>query len=348
MLSNLCDRIADFRVRAEDRTWRAMVKMAEMRLLGARSSTSAPFPPSHVLLEIITKCNFRCQWCRLSEKEYREAHEAKMPLEAILKILPQFAGVKVLMLYGLGEPLLHDGLEEIVREARKYVPCVCFTTNGTLMTEQRARSLARAGLSRIHLSLDSLDAGFFKKVTGGGDLDHVLNNVETFSRSTGLPVRIWAVVCRENVEQLPTLVSLKERIPTFDFLHFQMASGSDLLDKHNYSSSIPAAEMAAFKARIKRMCADRDITTDVGLLPEHPLVFPRTGICTAPWTGTVMINVKGWLTPCCILRSNEMANVFEVGFREAWNGAAMKGFRSNILAGRYIPDCYKWCGYKSV
>ena len=347
MLKKICDRISDIQVRAEDRNFQSILKMAELKFLGSKSSTIAPFPPSHVLLEIITRCNLRCQWCRLSEKEYRDKHGAKMELDDILRLLPQFAGVKVLMLYGLGEPLLHDDLETIIAEAKKYVPCVCFTTNGTLLTEKRTRSLAEAGLSRIHVSLDSLDHDFFKKVTGGAEIDKIINNLEYFSRKTGIEIRIWSVVCRENVEYLHELVSLKKKIPTFNFFHLQMASGTELLDKHDYSSVIPADQMKAFKDRIKSLCKDYNVITDVGLLPDIPPTAPRTGICSAPWTGTVMINVNGFVTPCCVLRSHNMANVHEVGFKSAWNHRNLKSFRKNILQGRYISDCFNWCGYVS-
>lgn len=348
MLGNLCGRIADFKIRAEDRKLGGMLKMAELKFRTEKSSTFAPFPPSHVLLEIITKCNLRCQWCLQSEKEYMEKLNAKMALEDILKLLPQLSGVKVLMLYGLGEPLLHKELEIIIGEARKYVPCVCFTTNGTLLSEKRSKSLASAGLSRIHVSLDSLNHDFVKKVTGGADIDKILNNLEIFSRTTNIPVRIWSVVCRENIEYLHELVALKKRAPSLEFFHLQMATGSELLDKHNYSATIDSEQMKAFKKKVKSHCKENGILTDVGLLPDRPAPVPLRGICSAPWTGTMMINVNGFITPCCILRTNQLANVFEIGFKKAMNHQNFRAFRKNILAGKYIPDCKNWCGYEST
>jgi MoaA/NifB/PqqE/SkfB family radical SAM enzyme len=334
----------DLRIRAAERSPKAIFKRASLKLLQSWSSTRAPYPPSHIQLELTTRCNLRCIWCSLSDPEYRKEHTGDMPLPEVLRLLPQLKGSKVLLLYGLGEPLVYKGLEEVIAEARKHVPCVCFTTNGVLLTKERSQSLAEAGLSRIHLSLNSLDAEFVKKVNGS-DLNAILDNIGTFSRTTDLPVRIWAVVCRENIEQLHRLVELKDRIPTLEYLHFQLATGAKLLDKHNISSVILAEQMTRFKQQLRELCRARDIATDVRLLPDKPLVSPRQDICPAPWTGTVYINVQGYLTPCCILRGTNLENVFEVGFRAAWNGGRMQDFRGEILKGEYLPGCCNWCGY---
>ncbi|MDY6856465.1 MAG: radical SAM protein [Thermodesulfobacteriota bacterium] len=340
--------ISDIKVRSAQRSVRGMLKLLELKVLGSKASTRSYFPPSHVLLELITKCNLRCQWCRLSEKEYREENSLQIDITNVLQLLPELHGIKVLMLYGLGEPLLYPDLERVIREAKRYIPCVCFTTNGTLLTEKRSKSLAEAGLSRIHVSIDSLDRDLVKRVTGGADIDMIIKNIETFSKTTDLPVHLWAVVCNENIDCLHEIISLKKRIPSFNFMHFQLANGATLLNKHGYTSDIPSHQMKEFKHMTRRLCDENNIATDIGLLPDDPIPDPRFGICSAPWTGTVMINVNGFLTPCCVLRSYKMANVFEIGLKEAWNHKNMRDFRKNILNGKYNQDCYNWCRYKSV
>ena len=107
----------------------------------------------------------------------------------------------------------------------------------------------------------------------------------------------------------------------------------------------PKGKRAGSKQQIGELCRTHDITTDVGLLPDKPFDRPRQGICPAPWTGTVLVNVHGYLTPCCVLRDTNLENVLEVGFKAAWNGATMREFRRNILRGQYCQDCCNWCGY---
>ncbi|MGH9362549.1 MAG: radical SAM/SPASM domain-containing protein, partial [Thermoanaerobaculia bacterium] len=282
--------------------------------------------------------------CALNDREFRKSRAGEMPLSRALELVRQMRGVKVLLLYGLGEPLLYKGLEEVIREARRRIPTVSFTTNATLLTGERSRSLAAAGLSRIQVSLDSLDPEYHRRVRGG-ELPAILENVERFSRVTGLPVHLWAVVTAENVRRLHEVVELKARIPTLEHAHFQLLDGEHLRAKHNLEGRIPREVMVPFKRRLYRRCRELGLSTDVDLLPDEPPSGYSRGICPAPWTGVAHIDYAGHVNPCCVMPEVALDSAVELGFRRAWNGPQMRRLRREILEGSYLPSCQNSCGF---
>ena len=62
---------------------------------------------------------------------------------------------------------MREDLEEIVRIGAKWMDEVSMTTNGTLLSQEKSRSLSRAGLNRINVSLDSFDGDLYRKITSG-------------------------------------------------------------------------------------------------------------------------------------------------------------------------------------
>src|SRR5205085_3173770 len=89
-----------------------------------------------------------------------------------------FSYVTSMNLTGLGEPLLHPRLSDIVAEiCRRGVRSIAVVSNGTVATVDKCRRLFEAGLTRISISLDSLDPVRFRAARAGGNLEIVRENV---------------------------------------------------------------------------------------------------------------------------------------------------------------------------
>ena len=154
-------------------------------------------------ISVIDRCNFRCPYC-MPEDEYPRDHEFlskadRLRFEEIERLARIFVGVGVrkLRLTG-GEPLLRRDLPELVRQlaAIPGAADLAMTTNGSLLAE-KADALREAGLSRITLSLDTLDAETFRAMSGGrGDVDTVLAAIAAAERAGFPPLKINAVVMR--------------------------------------------------------------------------------------------------------------------------------------------------------
>jgi cyclic pyranopterin phosphate synthase len=105
-------------------------------------------------------------------------------------------GVEKIRLTG-GEPLVRQDLPVLIEKLAPLdgLEDLCLTTNGALLSE-RIGALKRAGLRRINISIDSLDADKFKRMTKRGDLDKVLDGIFAAKRAGMAPIKLNAVIER--------------------------------------------------------------------------------------------------------------------------------------------------------
>ena len=148
-------------------------------------------------LSVIDKCNLRCTYCMPADGlPWLPTAQLMSPAEIvrIVGVGVTELGVTELRLTG-GEPLVRRDLEEIVagvRTAHPELP-VSLTTNGIGLAA-RAQGLAEAGLTRINISLDSLDAATFRTLARRDRLTEVLAGAEAAAAAGLSPVKINAVL----------------------------------------------------------------------------------------------------------------------------------------------------------
>ena len=173
-------------------------------------------------VSITDRCNFRCLYCLPETEEAANFYRGKFdalnnpqpiavtiarewkPKSQILSFEEIERVVRLAVGWGIqkirvtgGEPLLRHGVEDLIAQLAPIpgVQDLAMTSNGFLFLE-KAEALRRAGLRRISFSLDSLDAGNFKRITGRDGLAQVLASI-TKARELGFsPVKINAVVIR--------------------------------------------------------------------------------------------------------------------------------------------------------
>ena len=166
-----------------------------------RDSLSRPL--RDLRISVMDRCNFRCPYCMPREtfhEKYRflGSHE-RLSFDEIVRVARLFVqlGVRKLRLTG-GEPLLRANLADLIGDltAIAGVEDVALTTNGVLLGRY-ASELKAAGLKRVTVSLDSLDAQVFARMSGGfGGVEEVLDGIEHARRAELAPLKINAVVQR--------------------------------------------------------------------------------------------------------------------------------------------------------
>ncbi len=155
-------------------------------------------PLKDLRISVTDRCNFRCTYCMpLDQYEWINKKEI-LTFEEIGRIarLAVDIGVEKIRLTG-GEPLVRQDLPRLIEKLSSIqgLKDLCLTTNGALLTEQII-ALASAGLKRVNISIDTLDAGKFKAITKRGDLNKVLAGIFA-AKSAGLaPIKLNAVVER--------------------------------------------------------------------------------------------------------------------------------------------------------
>jgi cyclic pyranopterin phosphate synthase len=160
--------------------------------------------PLHDLrISVMDRCNFRCPYCMPAAK-YGEHFaflppQARLDFEEIVRItrLAALLGVRKVRLTG-GEPLLRPNLAELIGELKQIesITDIALTTNGVLLGQQ-APELMAAGLTRVTVSLDSLDPAVFSQMNGGrGELDRVLQGIRAASANGLDQIKLNTVVQR--------------------------------------------------------------------------------------------------------------------------------------------------------
>ncbi len=148
-------------------------------------------------ISLTDRCNLRCVYCMPEHMVFKPRDELLTDDEIMLIVrVAADLGVKKVRLTG-GEPTVRPNLVDLVRRiaAIAEIQDLAMTTNGILLSKL-AGPLAQAGLGRINVSLDSLNAEKFRRITRWGNLDDLLAGLEA-AREAGLaPIKLNAVVVR--------------------------------------------------------------------------------------------------------------------------------------------------------
>ncbi len=163
---------------------------------------------SYLRVSLTEHCNFRCRYCSPlggTPRFTRPEHAQPAEWDRLLTVFHAL-GIRHMRFTG-GEPLLYPGLGERIAHARALgVERISVSTNGYLL-ERRAPALAEAGLARLNVSLDSLDAARFAAITRGGDLERVLRGL-ALARTVIPRIKLNVVLLRgDNLSEVPALVA---------------------------------------------------------------------------------------------------------------------------------------------
>lgn len=185
-------------------------------------------PLRDLRISVTDRCNFRCRYCMPAEI-FGEGYEF-LPKPEILTLeeIARFArifcslGVEKLRLTG-GEPLLRRGLPDLITMLSE-IPGeqdIAMTTNATLLARY-AKKLKAAGLHRVTVSLDALDAEVFGQMNGtGASPDRVIEGIDA-ALEYGLGVKVNTVVQKgvNEAEILPLAEFARDRGVTLRFIEF--------------------------------------------------------------------------------------------------------------------------------
>jgi GTP 3',8-cyclase len=152
-------------------------------------------------VSITDRCNYKCVYCRTGSQG---AQFAELPMQDYLRLIRVFVGLGIqkVRLTG-GEPLLRKDIVSLVTQLAELCTSssgspldIAITTNGHLLAGMAA-PLARAGLSRITVSMDAVDSATFARITRvPGSFEKVLAGVRAAQRAGLGPVKVNCVLLR--------------------------------------------------------------------------------------------------------------------------------------------------------
>jgi len=161
---------------------------------------------SYLRISVTDRCNLRCLYCMPEDGVVMLAHDDVLRFEEIAEVTRCAVGMGVtkIRLTG-GEPLVRRGVVTLVEMLAEIdgITDLAMTTNGILLA-RFAEDLARAGLHRVNVSLDTTDPARYAELTRGGDVGAVLAGIDAARRAGLTPIKLNCVVgpCNGDMERV--------------------------------------------------------------------------------------------------------------------------------------------------
>ncbi|OIP00297.1 MAG: radical SAM protein [Bacteroidetes bacterium CG2_30_32_10] len=157
---------------------------------------------NYLRISVTDRCNLRCLYCMPEEGFKLLKHEEILSYEEIIEVvnIAVDLGITKVRITG-GEPLVRKGIIDFIKmiSKNKGLDEVTMTTNGILLSDF-ATSLVEAGLSRINISLDTIDAKKFYDITRGGDLNKVIAGIEAIQKAGISQIKVNCVIKKSSKE----------------------------------------------------------------------------------------------------------------------------------------------------
>lgn len=282
----------------------------------------------YLRISVTDKCNFRCVYCMPEEGVAARSHGELLSVEEIARFVRIVSkeGITRVRLTG-GEPLVSQRTLPLIEELRSIpaIEDISLTTNGALLPRM-APALRRAGLDRVNISLDTLDAQAFARITRLGRVEQALAGIDAALAHGFSPVKVNTVVVRRMNQDVLELARLSlDRPVHVRFIEYMPigsptvphcgAGAADALDPDLWDATdvVPSDEL---RARISRegeaagigALAPTDRTAPYGAGPARYWAFPKAAgtvgfisamsnhFCTS--CNRLLLTADGSLRPC--------------------------------------------------
>jgi MoaA/NifB/PqqE/SkfB family radical SAM enzyme len=290
---------------------------------GLSEADPAVWPLQRLQLEPVNRCNYRCALCRTHRSDW-VPRRAILFEEACRLIEPIAEQLTVLTLYGTrGEPLLHPRLEDIVAYTKARTAAKTrISTNGSLVSETRARRLLDAGLDLIIFAVDGLTQQTYAAYRQGGRLQTVVANLRRLcelKHAGGYRTRV--------VFQFIPMAANEHEVP--QVADFAYDLGVDVV-KLKYSTSVAHSD------------THRTAEDDLGPGQKHGGVF----VCPLGLDG-MYVDPNGYSYPCCYAEGEPslvVGNALTESPAAIWDKSEMWALRRSFAEQKGFNDfCLASC-----
>ncbi len=167
--------------------------------------------PRLVAWETTRNCNLSCIHCRASATN--GPYKGELDTEKGMTLLEQIAkvGKPIVILTG-GEPLLREDIFDLAKHGDSLGLRMVMAPNGTLITRESAKKMARSGIKRISASIDGATKEFHDKFRGvDGAYEAALEGIE-YIKAAGIDFQINTTITKSNIDQIPAILKLAEKL----------------------------------------------------------------------------------------------------------------------------------------
>ena len=256
---------------------------------------------TYLRISLTDKCNLRCRYCMPEEGVCKRSHDEMMTEDEVVTAVEVAAslGIRKIRLTG-GEPLVKRNIVSICRRvaAVEGIEEVCLTTNGLLLP-RLGRQLREAGVTRINLSLDTLDPGKYAYITRIGKLEEFRAGLAAALEAGFEKVKINAVLIGGfNDDEIEALAGLTLEYPVdMRFIELMPIRESDEFGEDAYLpysrvlEKLPQAVPVSQDGGVAKLCRLPGAKGNIGLISPVSAHFCRE-------CNRLRLTADGKLKPC--------------------------------------------------
>lgn len=320
-----------------------------------------PLAGSYLVLETTNRCSLACVHCTVSEAGHpHHARDGFLPVELAESLFADLAAVGArfdnLVLFWLGEPLLHPDFGAIYQAALRVAPRVFgrveVHSNATHLGRDRVRIALNGSLvpQTWHFSLDAVDPATYRRVKGRDELARVEQNLEAFldawasRRAWPRPV-FQFILGPNNAAEAPAFAARWTRACRDRGIPVRVAAqrvpeGRDAVVFFRQLDAPTPREQETANLVFRRTAVEMGLALDPSRSPA--VVEPGPGVCACFWKSPV-VAWDGSVTTCTRDNrlENRLGNLRDAPFSELWWGPAMAAARRRVARGDYSgnPAC---------
>jgi cyclic pyranopterin phosphate synthase len=281
-------------------------------------------------VSLTDRCNLRCQYCMPAEGLDWIPDEETLTDDEVIRLVNIAVtrlGVNDVRFTG-GEPLLRKGLAKIVAAANEFGARTALTTNG-LGLRHLAAPLAAAGLDRVNVSLDTIDAATYAEITRRDRLVDVVAGLDAAAAAGLSPVKVNAVLLRGvNDHQAPELLRwCLDRGYELRFIEQMPLDAQHGWQRDAMVTADETLELLSESFRLTALDGRGSAPAERFLIDDGPHVVGIIGSVTRPFCGDcnrVRLTADGQLRNCLFareesdLRSALRAGASDTELAERW------------------------------
>ena len=318
-----------------------------------RPTTTAPGPvalapaehPYTLIAELTYRCPLRCPYC--SNPVELAGAATELTTDDWRRVLGEAAALGIMQVHLTGgEPLARRDLEALVARAREVGLYTNLITSGIPLTRERLAALVAAGVDNVQLSVQDADAESADRLAGYASFAQKLE-VAGWVKAAGLPLTVNVVLHRDNLDRVPAIIALAERLgadrlelANTQYLGWALPNREALLPTREQLDRAFAVASAARERLMGRM-------EMIYVTPDYYAAWPRA--CMEGWARRyVHIAPTGLVLPCHAahtLPGLVFESVRDRPLAEVWRDApGLERFRGDA----WMPEPCASCPRKGV
>jgi len=331
----------------------------DLELAGVLHGRRAFVGPEQVVVDLTNRCNNNCIGCwtrspLLRDREPGSTWQSmEIPYDSIIHLLNDLhdLGTRRVRFTGGGEPLMHAGLDDILRACKQRRLTTCITTNGSLLTEERVELYAELPVDELAVSLWAASPETYSRThpnKTGRTFEKIARNLTTLGQRKKLRPHITLsnVLLAMNYREAEVMYDFARRVGA-DAVYYTLLDPVEerteglmlrpehvdelnaLLDRvKRKNDGLPSRQRLTlenwegFRRRVNTVKRQQRGEYDASIIDQIP--------CYVGWI-FCRITADGDVAPCCRGVDLPMGNINTDGFMKVWRSARYEEFRHNAL-----------------